>query len=103
MQELRVENTRNGGFGEHPHWLRHYGVLASSVKADTLPIILKQFDIRVLPEKPAPTEKHRYYAGYECPVCKKGRMQIVLHFDYRGPPGHWKELGNIDILVQVAV
>jgi hypothetical protein len=75
--------------------IRHYGILASSIKADTLPVILKQFGIRVLPGKTDPVEMHEHDAGYECPVCKKGRMQIVLHFDDRGPPVHWKEFCNI--------
>jgi hypothetical protein len=75
--------------------IRHYGILASSVKAKSLPAILKQFGIRVIPEKPVSAEKHEHDAGYECPVCKKGRMQIVMHFDDRGPPTRWKELCNI--------
>jgi hypothetical protein len=83
--------------------IRHYGILASSIKAQTLPIKIKQFGIRVLPEKPAPAEKQKQDAGYECPVCKKGRMKIVLHFDDRGPPAHWKAYCNILSTAQQAV
>lgn len=66
--------------------IRHYGILASSVKADTLPVILKQFGIRIIQKNATQSSLPVRDAGYQCPCCKKGRMQIVLHFDYRGPP-----------------
>jgi hypothetical protein len=83
--------------------IRHYGVLASSVKANTLPAILKQFGIKLIPDKVIQPPLPINDAGYPCPCCKKGRMQIVLSFDYRGPPTHWKELCNILTPAQEAV
>ena len=33
MQELRVKNTRNGGFGEHQNWLKVHVFFLSNVKS----------------------------------------------------------------------
>jgi hypothetical protein len=83
--------------------IRHYGILASSVKSATLPVILKQFGIRVLSEKSDPVVRLAHDAGYQCPCCKKGRMQIVLNFDFRGPPLQWKAICNNITPAQEAV
>jgi hypothetical protein len=83
--------------------IRHYGILASSVKGVSLPSIMKQFGIRILKAKDTPPVTVANDAGYDCPLCKKGRMIIVCYFDYRGPPPHWKAKCHIPTPVQEAV
>ncbi len=73
--------------------IRHYGILASSVKRASLPVIMKQFGIKVVKANEKPTPPVINDDGYHCPLCNKGRMIIVCHFDYRGPPLHfWNKL-----------
>lgn len=83
--------------------IRHYGILASSVKRLSLPTIMKQFGIRILKAKDIPSVPLANDAGYDCPLCKKGRMIMVCHFDYRGPPHYWKAKRHIPTPVQEAV
>jgi hypothetical protein len=67
--------------------IRHYGILSSTTKQTALPIIKEQLRNKHQPEEPPPsllpvpkTKEHK------CPCCKKGNMQQVMDFDFRGPP-----------------
>ena len=66
---------------------RHYGILSSKLKKTALPVIRKQLQH---PAQPAPVIAAPVImakAGERsCPCCKKGIMQHVMDFDFRGPP-----------------
>lgn len=67
--------------------IRHFGILSSSWKKVKLPELQQLLsDEKIQPVFKEPKLKHR-----RCPSCKKGRLEIVLEFDARGPPKHWKE------------
>jgi hypothetical protein len=67
--------------------IRHYGILSSKLKVTALPAIRKQLQHPWQPEvaviQPVtvtqPIER-------TCPCCKKGIMQHVMDFNFRGPP-----------------
>jgi hypothetical protein len=68
--------------------IRHYGILSSKLKVMALPAIRKQLQH---PGQPAaPIEKQSLSVAEPikrtCPCCKKGIMQRVMDFDFRGPP-----------------
>lgn len=78
--------------------IRHYGILSSKVKVTALPLIREQ-----LQHKQQPITDNSIIATCQvpveqkCPCCKKGIMQHVLDFDFRGPPSLpvLKEILNI--------
>jgi hypothetical protein len=67
--------------------IRHYGILSSKLKVTALPAIRNQLQHHEqhgevqsdLPTVAQPIE-------VTCPCCKKGIMQHVLDFDFRGLP-----------------
>jgi len=68
--------------------IRHYGILSSKLKVTALPVIRKQLQH---PGQPAvPIEKQSQSVAEPvartCPCCKKGIMQHVMDFNFRGPP-----------------
>ena len=67
--------------------IRHYGMLSNKVKPIAVPLIkqqlqpdLNQVNDSVISSVIKPQTAH------SCPCCKKGLMQTVMHFDFRGPP-----------------
>lgn len=72
--------------------IRHFGILSSSRKLKTLPVIHEQLHSDYSP--PDKTEKKDWKQisiamGFNpdcCPVCKAQTMITVLSFDRRGPP-----------------
>jgi hypothetical protein len=67
--------------------IRHFGMLSNAVKQTALASIREQLtpsQNRVQKEEPA-SELSLPLEGI-CPCCKKGRMQLVMDFDHRGPP-----------------
>ena len=72
--------------------IRHFGILSSSRKQKTLPVIHEQLHSDYSP--PNKTEKKDWKQisitmGFDpdcCPLCKKQTMITVLFFDRRGPP-----------------
>lgn len=64
--------------------IRHYGILSSSSKKETIPAIKAQ-----LPEKILPPVEERVLTTYHptlCPCCKTNTMMVVEVFHRRGPP-----------------
>ena len=60
--------------------IRYYGILSSTLKNKTIPLLQKQLGKPNLPEKP----KVKYNM---CPVCKTGEMIILIRFKgARDPP-----------------
>lgn len=70
--------------------IRHYGILSSSRKQNTLPLIHHQLNTRYeKPEKKDWKQISIQSLNYNpdcCPVCKKQTMITILVFDKRGPP-----------------
>jgi len=62
--------------------IRHYGILSSYHKRNSLPILQQILGIVQLKEK-APL-RHRV-----CPTCKKGNLITLTTFTARGPPVQW--------------
>lgn len=69
--------------------IRHYGILSSSRKQKTLPIIHEQLNSKyLLPEK-KDWKQISTALGFNpncCPLCKQQTMITLLSFDRRGPP-----------------
>lgn len=69
--------------------IRHYGILSSSRKLKTLPIIHEQLNsLYIVPEK-KDWKQISTSLGFNpdcCPVCKQQTMITLLCFDRRGPP-----------------
>lgn len=67
--------------------IRHYGILSSKMKVTALPVIRKQLHHPALPDV-AVTQPVIIIKPIErtCPCCKKGVMQHIMDFDFRGPP-----------------
>ena len=59
--------------------IRHYGILSSTVKKKTIPLLQEQLGEVRLQEKPP--LQHR-----ACPVCKTGELVTLITFTARGPP-----------------
>lgn len=75
--------------------IRHYGILSSSRKRNTLPVIHQQFDSAwpvMNPDGHLKKDWKQISAeclGFDpdcCPVCKQQTMVTILSFDRRGPP-----------------
>jgi len=80
--------------------IRHYGILSSSRKQKTLPLIHQQHNSVYHKENPPSLKlwrarkkdwkhictRHLNYNPDCCPVCKKQTMITILIFDRRGPP-----------------
>lgn len=67
--------------------LRHYGILSSTAKFKTLPIIKQQN----LHQPEAPKQEPRTPAAYNpalCPCCKTATMITIETLPKRGPPSH---------------
>jgi Putative transposase/Transposase zinc-binding domain len=68
--------------------IRHFGFLNSRIKVRALPVIRQQMENREQPlmllheQNILPTMAQ----PHTCPCCRKGLMQTVMQFDYRGPP-----------------
>jgi hypothetical protein len=59
--------------------IRHYGILSSSIKKNTIPLLQEQLGEVELRGKPP--LQHRV-----CPVCKTGELVTLITFTARGPP-----------------
>ena len=66
--------------------IRHYGMLSNKVKPTAIPGISEQLQPGLNQVKNAELPSIKNEAAHNCPCCKKGLMQIMMHFDYRGPP-----------------
>jgi hypothetical protein len=70
--------------------IRHYGILSSSRKQKTLPLIHRQLNsVYQKAEKKdwkQISTQHLNYNPECCPVCTKQTMVTILVFDRRGPP-----------------
>lgn len=70
--------------------IRHYGILSSCRKQQTLPLIHQQLNsVYCREEKKDWKQICIQHMGYNpdcCPVCKKQTMVTILVFDRRGPP-----------------
>jgi hypothetical protein len=69
--------------------IRHYGILSSSRKLDTLPLIHEQLHSRYVPPQHRDTEQIMLALGFNpvcCPHCNEPTMVTILTFDRRGPP-----------------
>lgn len=70
--------------------IRHYGILSSLRKQQTLPIIHEQLGSEYTPGEDKDWKQictdHLNYNATQCPVCKKDAMITILVFDRRGPP-----------------
>ena len=68
--------------------IRHYGILSSTAKQLTLPVIRKQFEnVMITPV----LTKAESYNPLTCPCCKKQTMQQLINFNQRGPPNNWRK------------
>ena len=67
--------------------IRHFGLLSSTSKSLTIPLIRKQLPEQKIKPK---TSKGEIYNPLICPCCKKETMIALLNFDRRGPPHNWK-------------
>jgi hypothetical protein len=69
--------------------IRHYGILSSSRKQKTIPLIHQQLNsVYIIPEK-KDWKKISTAMGFNpdcCPACKQQTMITLLSFDRRGPP-----------------
>lgn len=69
--------------------IRHYGILSSSRKQNTLPLIHQQLNsLYEVPEK-KDWKQISSALGFNpdcCPLCKQQTMVTLLSFDRRGPP-----------------
>lgn len=71
--------------------IRHYGILSSSRKQKTLPVIHKQFNSEYKVKEKKDWKQISTELGFNpdcCPVCKQQTMSTILSFDRRGPPGN---------------
>lgn len=72
--------------------IRHYGILSSSKKEKTLPIIHEQFGSDYIPIDKTIKKDWKELAtemGFNpdcCPICKENTMITLCAFDRRGPP-----------------
>jgi hypothetical protein len=69
--------------------IRHYGILSSSRKQKTLPLIHQQLDSEYLVPEKKDWKQISTVLGFNpdcCPVCKQQTMITLLSFDRRGPP-----------------
>jgi hypothetical protein len=69
--------------------IRHYGILSSSRKQKTLPVIHQQFNSPYQPKEKKDWKQISIEIGFNpdcCPVCKQQTMTSILSFDRRGPP-----------------
>ena len=69
--------------------IRHYGILSSSRKIETLPVIHQQLHSKYVPAKDGDTEQIMIALGFDrlcCPQCSELSMITILTFDRRGPP-----------------
>ena len=70
--------------------IRHYGILSSSRKFDTLPVIHSQMGSKFIPADLKDSTELIISMGFNalcCPQCSELSMITVLTFDRRGPPG----------------
>ncbi len=61
--------------------IRHYGILSSTQKRKKLLELQRKLGVQPIPQKQEPKTR----LGI-CPVCKKGRLRVIMRFDHRGPP-----------------
>jgi hypothetical protein len=67
--------------------IRHYGILSSRTKQTALPLIKEQLrNKNQSSEVPDYTSTTPKVIEHRCPCCKKGIMQRIMDFDFRGPP-----------------
>lgn len=72
--------------------IRHYGILSNTVKATSIPLIRAQLEGRQQQKCNNPASIAAVSPLITCPCCKKGMMQRIMDFDYRGPPENWRQL-----------
>jgi hypothetical protein len=92
--------------------IRHYGILSSSRKLQTLPVIHEQLDSHFAPPSKKDTQQIIMDMGFNpqcCPSCNQLTMIAIFSFDRRGPPDasildalKKKVLANADTHVQHA-
>lgn len=70
--------------------IRHYGILSSSSKRKTIPIIRAQLPARTT--KPEDRRKARPYNPLFCPCCKTETMKTIENLPRRGPPLRMKTI-----------
>jgi hypothetical protein len=64
--------------------IRHFGFLSSSWKKIKLPALIKTLNVENhVPPSPKLTSKSLHLS---CPLCKSGKMHVILMFGRRGPP-----------------
>lgn len=69
--------------------IRHFGFLSSAWKKSKLPKLQQSLTQRPpLTTEKSPTKLH------VCPVCKSGRLIMILSFDRRGPPAQMTASGH---------
>ncbi len=71
--------------------IRHYGILSSSRKQKTLPLIHQLLNSMYLVPEKKDWKQISTALGFNpdcCPVCKQQTMITLLSFDRRGPPEH---------------
>jgi hypothetical protein len=71
--------------------IRHYGILSSSRKQKTLPLIHRLLNSVYLVPESKDWKEISTALGFNpdcCPVCKQQTMVTLLSFDRRGPPEH---------------
>ena len=66
--------------------IRHYGMLSNTVKPVALPMLQEQLMPGMPYKIPKNPDAVAVPSASRCPCCKKGLMQHVMDFDYRGPP-----------------
>jgi hypothetical protein len=69
--------------------IRHYGILSSSRKITTLPLIHQQLNSTYSPSEKKDWKQISKDLGFNpdcCPVCKQQTMITIISFDRRGPP-----------------
>lgn len=69
--------------------IRHYGILSSSRKQKTLPIIHQQLNTQYQPPEKKNWKQISTALGFNpdcCPVCKQQTIITLFSFDRRGPP-----------------
>lgn len=77
--------------------VRHFGILSSSRKLDTLPLIHEQLHSRYVLPQDRDTQQIMITLGFNpacCPECNALSMITILTFDRRGPPSD-NDLTNI--------
>jgi Putative transposase/Transposase zinc-binding domain len=66
--------------------IRHYGILSSTSKKQSIATIRKQLPIK---KQKLKSTKAKIYNPLKCKCCNKETMKQLVSFDRRGPPESW--------------